>query len=619
MFRKGNVALYKKELALVLEAGDKLDIQREGGASLKVREKDLEPFHEGPVSSFAALERDAASLPEPDLDTAWALLEGREAGMAELSDLALGSSTAASFYKMRAALASSPLFQEAEGLRWKPLERTEIERRRREKEGKEADKARYASQLEALRAGKVPEDGGRILQEIEAMARGESEKSRVLKDLGFQETPEAAHKLLLRLGAWDRTVNPWPARLAPARKAPAMPDAPLARDDRGPGGKGSRVDLRGMEAFAIDSPWSNDPDDAVGFQDGFLWVHVADPASALRPGSPLDAEARFRAATLYLPEGAVRMLPDALLASFGLGLAEESPALSFKIGVAPDGSIGSCEVMPSLTRVTRLTYAEAELRLGESPFKELMDIALANEAKRMRAGSVSIEIPECHLSVADGRVSIEAFERHRSSMLVREAMLLAGEAAARLARGAGMAFPFVTQEPPSESSHPGGPESLAAQFALRRTMRPRFVSTSPSQHAGLGLALYAQVTSPLRRYTDLLAHYQLRALAMGEPPLGEEELVRLIGEAEASLPGIRQAERHSDQHWTIAYLEQEGSREYEGVVVDSQGNKAQVFIPAIGLETRVLAGRQCEGDEVISLRFEKADIAALQAIFSAAR
>ena len=63
-------------------------------------------------------------------------------------------------------------------------------------------------------------------------------------------------------------------------------------------------------AFAIDSPWSTDPDDAIAFDGECLWVHIADPASTVLPDSPIDISARGRGATLYLPEGAARMLSE---------------------------------------------------------------------------------------------------------------------------------------------------------------------------------------------------------------------------------------------------------------------------------------------------------------------
>ena len=46
---------------------------------------------------------------------------------------------------------------------------------------------------------------------------------------------------------------------------------------------------------------------------------------------------------------------------------------------------------------------------------------------------------------------------------------------------------------------------------LRSRMTRGVVHTdAPVPHAGLGLDAYVQVTSPIRRYNDLLAHWQLK-------------------------------------------------------------------------------------------------------------
>ena len=341
-----------------------------------------------------------------------------------------------------------------------------------------------------------PEDS-RIVQEIEALARGEASRSKAMKDHKLEESPEAAHELLLKLGAWTSLDDPYPYREGLSRKSPDMVEEGF--EDPLP-----RADLRAMEAFAIDSPWSHDPDDAVSYHEGALWVHVADPASVLHPGGALDREARGRGATLYLPELCARMLPDALLDRFGLGLSEESPALSFKIELGSEPRL--LEITPSVIRVRRVSYEEAEVMLGEGPLGSLMEIALANEARRAKAGAVTIELPEQHIELREGEVHILPIAKHRSSILVREAMLLAGEACARWARDRGIAFPYSTQEPPGQEPQDIGKTDeaspwagLAAQYALRRIMKPRLLARGFTARR-IGLAVYAQVTSPLRRY-----------------------------------------------------------------------------------------------------------------------
>ena len=75
---------------------------------------------------------------------------------------------------------------------------------------------------------------------------------------------------------------------------------------------------------------------------------------------------------------------------------------------------------------------------------------------------------------------------------------------------------------------------MAGSYQLRRFMRPRTLSTKPGLHWGLGLSQYTQVTSPLRRYPDLLAHQQIRAFLQGRPPLSEEEVLAALAAGEAA-------------------------------------------------------------------------------------
>ena len=99
-----------------------------------------------------------------------------------------------------------------------------------------------------------------------------------------------------------------------------------------------RRDLTGLCAWAIDDPWSKDPDDAISLEDAStIWVHIADPASLLPFGSKLAEEAMNRGATVYVPEGSYAMLPKELIGLLGLGLQKVSMALSVKLRIAGHG------------------------------------------------------------------------------------------------------------------------------------------------------------------------------------------------------------------------------------------------------------------------------------------
>jgi exoribonuclease-2 len=458
---------------------------------------------------------------------------------------------------------------------------------------------------------------------VEALANGKSTKSKTMKDLGLTETPEDAHALLLDTGLWTPLINPHPSRfgLSPV-SAKIIPDPPPEEDRR---------DLTGLPAFAIDSPWSADPDDAVSAEGDTLYVHVADPAASIGPGSPAEREARDRGATLYLPEGASRMLAEESLALFALGLAETSPALTFRMTLDDQGAIAETEIFPSRVRVTRLTYSQADEGLpgGDGAvLKNLSRIAERNLKRRLAAGAVPIDLPETHIAVKSGEVAITPIVPYRSAVMVRECMLLAGEGAGLWAgrRTLGgtapfgadlkrrLAFPYVSQEAgdlPREVL-PG----MAGFYQLRRCMRPRTLSVNPGRHWGLGLDVYTQVTSPLRRYTDLLAHLQIRALLRGEEPLNEEETLARLGAGEAAAQAAAQAERASRTHWTAVYLSDKKDSVWDAVALEKKGPRWVFMIPALALETQAPLRQDIEPNDEVKLVLKSVNIPRGEAAFT---
>jgi exoribonuclease-2 len=203
-------------------------------------------------------------------------------------------------------------------------------------------------------------------------------------------------------------------------------------------------------------------------------------------------------------------------------------------------------------------------------------------------------------------------------------MLLAGEGAAAWAFGRRLPFPYITQETGDLPNNPL--EGIAGGYQLRRCMRPRSVSIKPGYHWGLGLEGYTQVTSPLRRYTDLLAHQQIRAFlrqegrqgcqAGGDSPLTEDEVLLRLAAGDAAAQRVTQAERSSRMYWTAVYLEGlltgRWSREtggdpliWEAVVLEKRGNNTVLIIPDLALETQVLTRKQKEPNEMVKLRLTR--------------
>lgn len=595
---KNSLALYKNRPALVKRVDDKLDIELDNGKSVKVRPKDITLLHPGPLQSLAALRPQRG-----EIETAWELLAGSATTLAELSELIYETFTPAT------AWATWQLVDDGLYFGGAPDEITaytpeEVAQTQATREAKAAEAAAWGQFLERAQQGEFLPDDDRFLRDVEDLALEHRDKSRVLSELGHPETRESAHKFLLEVGYWDETVNPYPQRLGAATSPPPamLPDLP-AED---------RLDLTHLPAFAIDDEESQDPDDALSLDGNRLWVHVADVAALVPPDSPADLEARARGANLYLPEGTIPMLPDSATDMLALGLSDTSPALSFGLDLDDDGRATLAEIAPSWVRVQRLTYEAAETRLTEAPFAQLHQLARRCQERRRIKGAALIDLPEVKIRVVEGEVVIRPIPTLKSRDMVQEAMLLTGEAVARFAIEQQFPFLFTTQAPPEETDFP---PTLAGMFAYRRNFQRSQTSTVFGPHAGMGLDMYTQSTSPLRRYTDLVAHQQLRAYLRGEGLLSDADILERAGAAEAVTGSVRVAERLSNKHWTLVYLQHHPHWRGKGVLVDIRYSRGQILIPELDLETRLHLREDIPLDSTLSLELRGVNLPELEAYF----
>ena len=125
-----------------------------------------------------------------------------------------------------------------------------------------------------------------------------------------------------------------------------------------------------------------------------------------------------------------------------------------------------------------------------------------------------------------------------------------------------------------------------------------------------------RVTSPLRRYLDLVAHQQLRAALAGQPLLSESALLERIGAAEAVGGAVRRAEQLARQHWTLVYLQQQQPAwSGAGVIVEKTGLRATVLIPDLAWELRLHLREELPLDSVVQVSYGGANLALLDAHF----
>lgn len=629
---KNSVVLYKNSVAVVNEIeADKYIIKYcsqpaspSGKKAVyneqKVREKDLVVLHNGPVSSLENLLSFSDEKMSSQIEEVYELLqsdsstENQPLSFEEISEYARNAFAADESWAFYSALLNDVHFAlSTEDFKngkivFIPRSQEEIKQINQKKYEKEHESEIKAAFFERLKNRKLdlPSDA-KYMGEVEAFALCKTDKSKVLAEAKIPQTVEKAHQLLIETGIWDITKNPYPTRYGFSFDS--------AREQLGKMPQEERLVLNDV-AYAIDGENSTDPDDAVSFDGKYLWVHVADPASSVEPDSSIDIAARDRGTTLYIPEGASRMLCESCLEDYALGLKNPSNALSFRIQLDEESQIVDCDVFKTSINVKRLTYAQAEQQKDSSELKVFFELARKNKNRREKNGAVTIQMPEVNIFVDKNtkKVTVEPDVKYESNEMVAECMILAGEAVAKFAFKNQIPFPFVSQEKPDFPDNI--PQGWAGSFAKIKCMRKRSVGITPAPHAGLGVSFYSQVTSPLRRYGDLIAHQQLRAFIDKRHLLGKDEMLERVAAGDAASIAAKKASRFSDTHWKLVYLLQNPDNEYEGFCIDKRGNDALFLIPQLDMQTTMKNCMQIGLNESKMLKIKKVDIPTQAADFT---
>lgn len=629
---KNSLVLYKNQPAVVTDRdGDKFIIRfctqpaTPGGKKAvygeqKVREKDVVVLHEGPCSSLeTVLSCNLQNLRNQLSETYELLLsdESTAESAVSLSDIAeytLGDFKADESWALYSALCSDVRFQLSQEafkngiLNFTLRSAEEIEalnKKQYEKEHEAEIRAAFISRVKARKLN-LPDDA-KFMGEVEAFALCKTDKSRVLAEAKIPQTIEAAHRLLIDTGIWDFTKNPYPTRFGFSFDS--------AKEQLGAMPEEERMTVPGL-AYAIDSEHSADPDDAVAFDGEYLWVHIADPASSVEPDSKIDIAARDRGTTLYIPEGTSRMLCESCLEDYALGLKEDSRALSFRIKVDEESQIEECEVFKTCVKVKRLTYKYAEEHKDSPELKPLFEIARKNRARREKNGAITIQMPEVDISVdkETKRVTVEPEARLESNEMIAELMIMAGEGAARFAFKNQIPFMYISQEAPEFPDNL--PDGWAGQFARIKCMRKRSVGITPAPHAGLGVSFYSQVTSPLRRYGDLISHEQLRAFIDGRRLIQKDDMLEHVAAGDAASVAAKKASRQSDTHWKLVYLLQNPDLQFEAFCIDRRGNDALFLIPSLDMQATLRNCSDVKLNDRAELKVSKIDIPEQKVDFS---
>lgn len=560
-------------------------------------------------------------LDESTLETAWELLveDATPVTPSELASLIFSEDTPVVCYATHVLLSDDKIYFKKKGDLYEPRSNAQVEEIKHKievEEQKRQEKEGFILKLKKALAGEAFkwENGDSVrLNYLEKYAlqpdNPPKQAQEILEALDRPKSADSAVQLLIDLKLWDKHENIFLRRSSYPNYFP-LQVSEVAHGILEQITQGSiddmdhRLDLTHHKVYTIDDETTEEIDDGLSvetLEDGTLkyWIHIADPTRLIKPDDILDKEARKRSTSLYLPTGMIPMFPPELATGpMSLVQGQICPALSFGVTLAPDGGVRDYEIHSTLIKPTyRLTYHDVDEMLhldieAEKEIKQLAEAAKKRSQWRKDNGSVMISMPEAIIKVKDNEeITIELLDPSFSRSLVAEMMILTGEVAGRFCQENNIPVAFRSQPqpelPPEEELIllPPGP---VRSCALRRCMPKSETGLSAARHASLGLESYTQVTSPIRRYTDLLAHFQIKAYLRGdELPFSRDRMQEMIFEVMATSSEAVLVERQTNRYWSLQYLQKHSSEIWHGLVLRwlrEDENLALILLEDLGLE-----------------------------------
>ncbi len=407
---------------------------------------------------------------------------------------------------------------------------------------------------------------------VEASRRSQRSPLDLLKGAGAIDSPYQFH--------WKRFLF----EHFPKGSGFAKVQAPLVQDD---------LPLAdGVQAFSIDDSSTTEIDDAIsvrGLGSGtvVLGIHIAAPALAIAPGTPVDQIAVQRLSTVYMPGHKLTMLPDEVVQAYTLVEGRASPAVSLYVTLDE----ATLEIRDRSTRLERvhvqanLRHDKLEAHISEDtllstgqasiPFhRELaFSFRLAQHLKAqrevVRGKPENFNRPDFNFKLEGrdgtqeepphGGETVIISQRQRGSpldLLVAELMILANSS-----WGAWLA-------------ELGVPGIYRSQASLAPGIKVR-MGTKPAPHAGMGVSHYTWASSPLRRYVDLVNQWQViacarhgRTAALAAPFKPKDaQLFSVVSSFDAAYTAYADFQRGIERYWTLRWLEQNGVNELPATVL----------------------------------------------------
>ena len=387
--------------------------------------------------------------------------------------------------------------------------------------------------------------------------------------------------------------------------------------------------LAPAEAFSIDDSATTEIDDALSVQGlgsgrATVGIHIAAPALAFAPSSPVGQIARDRLSTVYIPGHKLTMLPDAVVDAFTLAEGRDAAVVSLYVTVdeATFATLASETRLERVRIATNLRHDVLEAQIddeaiaaglpsslpfaAELTFLHALARSLKRERERVRGKPESFGRADYTFRIdrdgdapITGDERVEIVTRKRGSpldLIVAEAMILANSTWGGWLAACGVPAIYRSQA------------SLAPGVKVR-------MGTQPAPHAGIGVAQYAWSTSPLRRYVDLVNQWQIVACARHGRTAGlvapfkrkDTELLAAIADFDASYAAYNAFQSQIERYWSLRWLQQNDVGELAATVLKD----GLVRADALPLVFRAIGGDGLARGTAVRVRIGAIDLLTL--------
>ncbi|MFW5734895.1 MAG: ribonuclease catalytic domain-containing protein, partial [Oceanidesulfovibrio sp.] len=457
------------------------------------------------------------------------------------------------------------------------------------------------------------------------IANPEDQESDQVWKVVSKGLPEVPHLPLLLAQAWGvlpahynfhldqndyRAGDDWWSALEPAVQGlAAHTEAEAARADiRTEGLAGSLVSVDAATTRDLDDAFAVEPLADGGWK---VAIALACPALFWPWCSELDQAVAYRASSLYLPEGSSHMMPE-LLGTEVFSLLEQKPrpALLVTCEVDARGALKACSPDIGWVRVAaNMTYEEAEQAIesgaGDHGANLAAGYALADALRdaRIEKGAAVIvrHEPEIELEGhgSDTRVQlVHKPQTPKSQLLVSELMILANSAIGSWAADHSIPLYYRTQNIALPKESAGVWEAPHEVYRVVRALGPSCLETRPARHATLGAEAYSPVSSPLRRYADLVNEGQiLHALEHGAPRLTAEEMEAMLPSLVLRMEAVGRIQRFRPRYWKLLAVKQARNPTFDAQIVDEAPNFVTAAVP--DLQIFVRGPKKMFGDKIV--------------------